>query len=411
MTEESAPTLAQIDADGAVQEARPHARRHAGAVPEHTRTRSAALLAELAAPERTSAAVPSDRDILNFALVLEYLQASFYTEAERRRLLKGKLAVIPPHLGAVERAHVTAFRRALGTAAVERPFFDFGGTTEQPTPFLKTAVVLEDLAVAAYKGQAGNIRSPGYLAAAISIHSVEARHAAWVRYLLGRTPAADAFDKPVIAQPRRSAWLRRRTSSCRRRRRRPASRRSTQVERAPRAAVVVAVVARGRVRLPLESRAPLSGGEPRGGSCGPPTAIRLDAAGATPDDAASHGWHYLGSRAPACRRAGRALCAGSRSRVVGSRTPEGTANVAVVTGVAVRGGRLWDRLALPVLPNDTEGWFHGPRSAATRSSTRVSSSACRRYGRRSTETGGRSTRAGRRRPAIVADADRHVLHP
>ena len=47
--------------------------------------------------------------------------------------------------------------------------------------------------------------------------------------------------------------------------------------------------------------------------------------------------------------------------VVGSQTPEGTANVAVVTGVAVRGGRLWDRLALPVLPNDTEGWV--PRSA------------------------------------------------
>lgn len=47
--------------------------------------------------------------------------------------------------------------------------------------------------------------------------------------------------------------------------------------------------------------------------------------------------------------------------VVGSRTPEGTANIAVVTRVAVRGGRLWDRLALPVLPNDTEGWV--PRSA------------------------------------------------
>jgi ferritin-like protein len=200
VTEEAASTLAQIDADGAVQEA-------LGRTHGVTRARflntlalgSAALLAELAAPERTSAAAPSDRDILNFALVLEYLQASFYTEAERRRLLKGKLAVIPPRLGAVERAHVTALRRALGTAAVKRPFFDFGGTTEQPTPFLKTAVALEDLAVAAYKGQAGNIRSPGYLAAAISIHSVEARHAAWVRYLLGRTPAAHAFDKPVSA--------------------------------------------------------------------------------------------------------------------------------------------------------------------------------------------------------------------
>jgi hypothetical protein len=161
---------------------------------------SATLLAGLAAPAATAAGAPaSDREILNFALVLEYLQAAFYTEAERRKLLRGKLAAIPPRLGAVERAHVTAFRHALGSAAVKRPSFDFGGTTEQATPFLRTAVALEDLAVAAYKGQAGNLRSPSYLAAAISIHSVEARHAAWVRYLLGRTPAATAFDKPISA--------------------------------------------------------------------------------------------------------------------------------------------------------------------------------------------------------------------
>ena len=58
----------------------------AGAVPNTLVLGSAALLAELAAPETDAAAVPNDRDILNFALVLEYLQASFYTEAERRRL-------------------------------------------------------------------------------------------------------------------------------------------------------------------------------------------------------------------------------------------------------------------------------------------------------------------------------------
>jgi hypothetical protein len=99
-------------------------------------------------------------------------------------------------VGAVERAHVTAFRKALGNAAVRRPTFNFRGTTEDTTKFLKTAVALEDLAVAAYKAQAPRIRSKQVLAVAISIHSVEARHAAWMRRLFGIVPAASAFDEP-----------------------------------------------------------------------------------------------------------------------------------------------------------------------------------------------------------------------
>jgi hypothetical protein len=34
------------------------------------------------------------------------------------------------------------------------------------------------------------------LTSALGIHSVEARHAAWMRYLNGNTPAAAAFDLP-----------------------------------------------------------------------------------------------------------------------------------------------------------------------------------------------------------------------
>jgi Ferritin-like domain len=63
-------------------------------------------------------------------------------------------------------------------------------------PFLKTAVAFEDLAVAAYKGQAPKLKSDSVLAAAVGIHSVEARHAAWMRQLFGITPAVNAFDKP-----------------------------------------------------------------------------------------------------------------------------------------------------------------------------------------------------------------------
>ena len=69
--------------------------------------------------------------------------------------------------------------------------------TEKQRSFLKTAVAFEDLAVAAYKGQAPRLDSDALLAVAISIHSVEARHAAWMRYLFGIVPAAEAFDEPL----------------------------------------------------------------------------------------------------------------------------------------------------------------------------------------------------------------------
>jgi hypothetical protein len=61
-------------------------------------------------------------------------------------------------------------------------------------------VALEDLAVAAYKGQAPRLKSNAVLAAAVGIHSVEARHAAWMRQLFGITPAVNAFDKPASRQ-------------------------------------------------------------------------------------------------------------------------------------------------------------------------------------------------------------------
>jgi hypothetical protein len=139
----------------------------------------------------------SDISILNYALVLEYLQASFYTEAERSGALSGKTALAARVVGATERAHVKAFRKLLGPSAVKRPLFDFQGTTEQQQPFLKTAVAFEDLAVAAYKGQAPRLKSGPVLAAAVGIHSVEARHAAWMRELFGITPAVHAFDQPA----------------------------------------------------------------------------------------------------------------------------------------------------------------------------------------------------------------------
>jgi rubrerythrin len=192
--------LASVDRDGAIVETK--------GVAEASLSRrrlialglagsGAALFGRAPRAAAASGLVGSDVAILNYALVLEYLQASFYTEAERSGALTGKTAEAARVVGAVERAHVKAFRKLLGSQAVKRPLFNFQGTTEEQRAFLKTAVALEDLAVAAYKGQAPKLRSKAVLAAAVGIHSVEARHAAWMRELFGYVPAVHAFDEPA----------------------------------------------------------------------------------------------------------------------------------------------------------------------------------------------------------------------
>ncbi|CAN5173268.1 hypothetical protein BH09ACT13_BH09ACT13_03910 [soil metagenome] len=190
------PPLAHIDEDGAIREAE-------GRISRHGLLRAAALggggatVIALGKARAAHGASKRDVEILNYALTLEYLQAAFYTEGERLQKLGPKAASAARTVGAVERAHVAAFRDALGTAAVARPRFNFKGVTEDERRFLKTAVAFEDLAVAAYKAQAPKLEDRSLLAVAVSIHSVEARHAAWMRHLFGIRPAASAFDEPI----------------------------------------------------------------------------------------------------------------------------------------------------------------------------------------------------------------------
>jgi rubrerythrin len=156
----------------------------------------AALLASLAAPGPAAAAT-SDIAILNYALALEELQAAFYSEVERIGALSGELATQAKVVGGHERAHVRALRDVLGRRAAKRAHFDFRGATENTERFRKTAVAFEDLAVAAYKAQAPRVRNDQLLASVLAIHSVEARHAAWIRRLAQVPPAANAFDDPL----------------------------------------------------------------------------------------------------------------------------------------------------------------------------------------------------------------------
>jgi ferritin-like protein len=148
------------------------------------------------------AAAPSaaqDRAIFNFALLLEYLQAAFYTEAVERGALRGDVRDFAEIVSGHERAHVAFLRRALGKHARPRPTFDFGNATRNERAFLKTAVLLENTGVAAYNGQAANLTKPA-LAAAAEIVSVEGRHAAWISDIAGEPPAPRAADPGEASQ-------------------------------------------------------------------------------------------------------------------------------------------------------------------------------------------------------------------
>jgi Ferritin-like domain len=193
--------LHDFDVDGAVGETFERFQRdtRAGFLRRAGRVGAAAVVALGARPAVAAASGLSshDRTILNFALALEYLQASFYTEAERIGALRGALDHQAHVVGMHERDHVKAFRTLLGSAAIKEPSFNFHGVTGNPSAFRSTAVAFEDLAAAAYKQQAPLIQSRDVLAGALAIHSVEARHAAWIRRLAGFLPAAKAFDDPL----------------------------------------------------------------------------------------------------------------------------------------------------------------------------------------------------------------------
>ncbi|HWM14524.1 MAG TPA: ferritin-like domain-containing protein [Gaiellaceae bacterium] len=154
-------------------------------------------LPRLAASAAQSA--EQDAEIFNFALLLEYMQAAFYGEAVERAELTGELLEFATVVTEHERAHVEYLRDALGGDARAEPTTDFGEATADPDAFGAAAVTLEDVAVAAYNGQAGNL-TKGALRAAATIISVDARHAAWIRSIVGESPAAQAVDEPLSAE-------------------------------------------------------------------------------------------------------------------------------------------------------------------------------------------------------------------
>ena len=153
-----------------------------------------------------------DIGVLNFALTLEYLEAEFYKEAQSNNtggllgggFLDDQATVFLNAVVRDEKAHVKALKGALGKKAVKKPKFDFGNTTSDSQSFLETSFALENTGVHAYSGQAFNIKNPSYLAVALSIVTIEARHSGVVGLLLKNSADGIApdgpFDTPYTAK-------------------------------------------------------------------------------------------------------------------------------------------------------------------------------------------------------------------
>lgn len=132
-------------------------------------------------------------DVLNFALTLEHIEDDFYRGAlSHSGLIPKSDHEVFDTIGKHESAHVKALSAVLGSKAGPAPNVDptaggmFADVFSNYQTFLALSETFEDTGVRAYKGQAGNLMSNGkILTTALTIHSVEARHASEVRRLRG----------------------------------------------------------------------------------------------------------------------------------------------------------------------------------------------------------------------------------
>ena len=163
-------------------------------------TGTTATKAAVSATTKTAASGDTgDVAILNYALTLEYLETQFYEKVIAAGLFSDKVGALVKSFGAQEAEHVAAIKSTvekLGGTPVAKPIGKF--PIENADQVAQLAYTVENLGASAYLGQAAKIQSPEVLAAALSIHTTEARHASTFGTLVKKSLTPDgAFAKPA----------------------------------------------------------------------------------------------------------------------------------------------------------------------------------------------------------------------
>jgi rubrerythrin len=143
-------------------------------------------------------------DVLNYALTLEHLEYAFYRDGLTEFSIDdfaaaGYATNVYEWFARIrddEKAHVdtiVAVIGELGGEPVAEAEYDFG--YDDLAGFIDVAQVLENTGVSAYQGAAKFlIGEAELLTAALTIHGVEARHAAYLNGLQGDSPFPEAFN-------------------------------------------------------------------------------------------------------------------------------------------------------------------------------------------------------------------------
>jgi hypothetical protein len=143
----------------------------------------------IAAPSRST-----DAEILGLLLLLERVQQAFYERALEAEALEGDLLRYTRVVRDQESDHVSFLAaRARRDRSGTRVRTDFGDSVGEAARFRRSAIELEEMALAAYIGQGPNL-SRRVMADVAPLISVEARQAAWIRDIAGVSPAPHAAD-------------------------------------------------------------------------------------------------------------------------------------------------------------------------------------------------------------------------
>jgi hypothetical protein len=148
-------------------------------------------------------ATANDVVIANYALTLEYLEAAFYAAAVQANYADPDINTAAKILADHEAQHVAALKKALGKAAVKAPALNGDAVAKllaDEKTFITTAAAIEPVGTAAYAGAAPYLSNLAITQAALSIHSVEANHAAYTAGIVNAkgygsvNPVPNAFN-------------------------------------------------------------------------------------------------------------------------------------------------------------------------------------------------------------------------